>query len=740
MATPTQTPTPTRTPTPVPTRADIVEKASPSVVFIDAGSGTGSGFVVDATGYILTNEHVVTGSTWVTVILDNGDKLTAYVAATDPSRDIALIKVDRHFHSVLQIATEARPGDEVIVLGYPLGYTLGASVKTTRGIVSAFTTIDGVIHIQTDAAINPGNSGGPLLNLRGEVVGMNTRVSRQIPGRDFDAQGIGFAIRYDVLTSRLTALMAAATSPSTATPTSTPKPSPTPGSGPQPIFGPVNGEIAHNPDDGSIDGYSSGTSIRDGIIEAYFYNPYPTSVGEWSTGFMFRHTYGDDINKFHGVFITEDGYFYHYLRTGSSDTDQRLAARHIGEINTDASGRNHIRIAFTGAEGRLYINGHYIAHLQLQGLMEAGGVSAVGSFFAGNGVSGYSTRFEDFTVWPAPKPLFGPVDGEVEHDPGDGFIDDYRPSGVRIRDGVIEARFFNPYSTEVGEWSSGFLFRSSPHDDTDAFHAVVITSEGNFFHYLRTGEAERDQRLATKQVSEIDTSSAGSNYMRLVLTGAQGLLYINGQYVADLQLQGLMDAGTVYAVGSYFTGHGVAGYSTRFEDFTVWPSPKLLFGPKDGEIKHSPDDGRIDGYYSATSIRDGTIEAYFHNPYSTSVGEWSYGFMFRLKGDSFHAVVIQSSGRFHHLKRIDGDSQQLSVESVGEINTAYPGRNHLRLVADGGEGKLYVNGHYITDLQLQGLMDEGNVLAVGSFFEGHGVTGYSTRFEDFTIWPIDALR
>ena len=442
-------------------------------------------------------------------------------------------------------------------------------------------------------------------------------------------------------------------------------------------------------------------------------------------------------------FITEDGYFYHYLRTGSSDTDQRLAARHIGEINTDASGRNHIRIAFTGAEGRLYINGHYIAHLQLQGLMEAGGVSAVGSFFAGNGVSGYSTRFEDFTVWPAPKPLFGPVNGEVEHDPGDGFIDDYRPSGVRIRDGVIEARFFNPYSIEVGEWSSGFLFRSSPHDDTDAFHAVVITSEGNFFHYLRTGEAERDQRLATKQVSEIDTSSAGSNYMRLVLTGAQGLLYINGQYVADLRLQGLMEAGTVYAVGSYFTGHGVAGYSTRFEDFTIWPAPDTLFGPADGEIEHNPDDNSIDAYRTDARLRDGIIEAYFHNPYSTSVGQWSSGLMFRHRrtdgAPKFHIIVITERGYFYHYLRTtaDGESdQRLAVRQLDEIDTAYPGGNHIRVIADGKEGKLYINGHYIADLQLQGLMDEGLVYAVGSYFRGHGVAGHSTQFEDFTIWPL----
>ena len=89
----------------------------------------------------------------------------------------------------------------MVALGYPLN--LKDRMTATRGIVSAFRTFRGVAYIQTDAAINPGNSGGPLMNLSGEVVGMNTLVRREIQGRDFDAQGIGYAIKFDVLSSRL---------------------------------------------------------------------------------------------------------------------------------------------------------------------------------------------------------------------------------------------------------------------------------------------------------------------------------------------------------------------------------------------------------------------------------------------------------------------------------------------------------------------------------------------------------
>ena len=531
--------------------------------------GTGSGFVVDAAGYILTNEHVVEQSEGLRVHFDDGATLAATVVASDAERDIALLKVDTtRSLAALSFAAGAREGEVVVALGYPFSHVIGESLTVTTGIVSSFRNYRGVDFIQTDTDINPGNSGGPLLNLRGEVVGMNTSAYRED-----EAQGINFAIRYDVLASQLQVLRGTAAKPPTATPTPSPKGIPTPGSGPQPIFGPVDGEIEHDiHETGYIDTYrASGVRIKDGVIEARFHNPYSTSVGQWSSGFLFRDS-PTNPNIFHAVIITSGGYFHHRLRTGSSDISQSLARNYVSEINTSPAGSNHIRIVVTGEAGSLYVNGSHIARLELDGLVEAGNVFAVGSYFTGDGVSGYSTRFEDFTIWPAPKTLFGPVDGEIEHDPESGFIDVYRAWGASIRDGIIESRFHNPYSTSVGQWSSGFLFRHRETEGTrNEFHAVVITSGGYFFHYLRTGDAGTEQRLARRHISEIDTSPTGSNHIRIVADGKDGKLYINGAYIADLQLQGLMESGRVYAVGSYFTGHGVAGYSTRFEDFTIWP-------------------------------------------------------------------------------------------------------------------------------------------------------------------------
>ncbi len=178
----------------------------------------------------------------------------------------------------------------------------------------------------------------------------------------------------------------------TATPTPTPTPTPLPAS--RVIFGPVDGSIAHDPDDGLIDVYQArGVTTADAIIEARFYNPYPRAEGSWSSGFLFRHL---SRSRFHVVVVTDDNVWYHILGSGSDR--ERLAAGYSEHIDAGAEGSNFIRIVADGDEGTLSVNGHHVADLDLGGLTEPGSVSAAGSYFTGDGVEGESTRFEDFTV------------------------------------------------------------------------------------------------------------------------------------------------------------------------------------------------------------------------------------------------------------------------------------------------------------------------------------------------------
>jgi serine protease Do len=158
--------------------------------------GVGSGFFITADGYLLTNHHVVEGADEIIVTLTDKRELKARVVGSDQRTDVALIKVEGNGFRALPLGdpTKLRKGEWVIAIGSPFG--LESTV--TAGVVSAKgrDTGDFLPFIQTDVAVNPGNSGGPLINMRGEVVGINSQIFTRSGGY----QGISFAIPIDEAT------------------------------------------------------------------------------------------------------------------------------------------------------------------------------------------------------------------------------------------------------------------------------------------------------------------------------------------------------------------------------------------------------------------------------------------------------------------------------------------------------------------------------------------------------------
>lgn len=158
--------------------------------------GQGSGVIVREDGYILTNNHVVEGADIVTVEMSDNTKLEAKVIGTDPETDLAVLKIDRTNLTVAPFGDSdaIRVGDWVLAIGSPFGL----DQTVTAGIISGKNRVQGIVDggrgfedfLQTDAAINPGNSGGPLVNLRGELVGINTAIL----SRSGASAGIGFSI------------------------------------------------------------------------------------------------------------------------------------------------------------------------------------------------------------------------------------------------------------------------------------------------------------------------------------------------------------------------------------------------------------------------------------------------------------------------------------------------------------------------------------------------------------------
>jgi S1-C subfamily serine protease len=219
--TPGSTPQPSGAPLDV---AALYERVSAGVVFVQADSGrgdlpfpgggraaSGSGFVIDDEGHIVTNDHVVEGAEEFRVRFgEDGKPIEARLLGADPSVDLALLKVDPGAAELepleLGASEDLRPGDPTIAIGSPFGLT----GTVTSGIVSALGrtitapngfSISGAI--QTDAAINPGNSGGPLLDEEGRVIGVNSQI--RTDGGNANS-GVGFAVPVDEIKRSLPAL------------------------------------------------------------------------------------------------------------------------------------------------------------------------------------------------------------------------------------------------------------------------------------------------------------------------------------------------------------------------------------------------------------------------------------------------------------------------------------------------------------------------------------------------------
>ncbi len=184
----------------------IYAKASKAVVSVQTGRGSGTGFLIDRDGTIVTNAHVVDGANQLRVRFDDdGEPVSARLVGADPSSDLAVLKVDPSAAQgitplALADSRTVKVGDSAIAIGFPLGLDKTATAGIVSGLEREIEApngfrIDEVI--QTDAPINPGNSGGPLLDARGRVIGVNSQIASA--GGGGGNVGIGFAVPSDTV-------------------------------------------------------------------------------------------------------------------------------------------------------------------------------------------------------------------------------------------------------------------------------------------------------------------------------------------------------------------------------------------------------------------------------------------------------------------------------------------------------------------------------------------------------------
>ena len=721
----------------------MVSAARSGVVRVVAGANWGSGFIVDADGHILTNAHVISGGApAITVSLDDGTELSARALALDSQRDIALLKVDADglALSPLPFADSAREGEEVIALGYPIDPN--GALTVTKGVVSSLRDFGGALsYIQTDAAINPGSSGGPLLDRNGEVVGMNTRIVRSLAG--MDVEGVGLAIQSRDLSAALAAMKAGDFPITARTPVQT-------------AFGPISGLL--ETDDGTAS-FTNNVNIADFVVEATF-------VGDaLMVGFFLR--WSDDDYVSHFVALRETRYESRWMGSLNLSDSEITGGGAVSGVEFGENRRNRVRVAAHGGRGLLFVNGAFQAELDFSRRTDPGYIV----MFASN-AGALSVKYEDFTIvpidadafeamkpaglptpTPAPTASFGPKSGLLADDEGIALF----AADVNLADFVVEATF-------VGDaLVIGFILRA---DGLISRHSVFIHEPGGWNHSLKLRNMDDFEVIDEGAVSGgVEFGENRRSHLRVAAHGGDGLLFVNGAFQARLDLRGRIAPGSVEA---FALADGPL--SVRFEDFTVKPidadafdamkpvgirtptpvptptrtpapAPSASFGPVDGSL--SDDDG-VAIFYSGVNLADFVAEATF-------VGDLHVIWMPTRLDDgleNWQVVMLEktsgSSFVWGHRRKQDGaDAIQMQERAVAaDMATGANARNHVRLIAYGDVGLLFINGAFEAELDFSGVTDAGAVDLV-AFGERDTPTSerdpVSVRFEDFSVRPLSAV-
>ena len=555
--TPTPTPWPTSTPNPAVLLSEMVKQARPAVVRIETRTSSGSGVIFETwgqTAHIVTNNHVVEGFSQVDVVVNDSATYQGTVRGTDRVRDLAVVSICcGRFHALpFGDASRLEPGDEVVAIGYALGLSGQASI--TRGIVSAmrYDSRYSSDVIQTDAALNPGNSGGPMLSMSGEILGINTfRIDESDSGRA--AEGLGFAVSETTVQARIPALKTARAAP---TPTPTRQPTPTPsyvggyGSG----FGPIDGELWHDPSDGFIKTEYADVSMSDMIVSATFVNPYSAATNSWDYGFIIRRSGTESSDRFITVAVTSRGRWDVSWRQGSSSENQDIADGTLRKFDTSVGGRNALWLAAFGERGLLYVNGEFISMLDLSDVTGPGDVAVITGAFEGNEQAGAVTLYEEFTVAPLDKG-YGPASGTLEYE--QGFISEH-DSGLWTRDLIAEATFTSP---SVSNWGYGFTIRNP---ETNHLEVIAVTDDNRWFHKSRN---VGDDEYTNVYDGRLNPELRRENHLVLFAFDDFGLFFVNGNLVSHLDLSHNLDYGDVSTLGRFFRDH--TGEPT-FKNFNVW--------------------------------------------------------------------------------------------------------------------------------------------------------------------------
>ena len=318
----------------------------------------------------------------------------------------------------------------------------------------------------------------------------------------------------------------------------------------------MSGSLIHRRDN-SVEAFESRLSLDSFQAVATFTNPYARSVGSWDYGFSVRRSEDD---TFHAIVITSDGRWTHVFeeRSGRLVIQDRGSA---SSVRRSERASNELRLVVDGRMGWFFVNDDFITRLDLSDGPLSGDVAVITGLYDSFEVRGRSTAFRGFTV--RESRLVADENGGLFHD-ADGHIEDFFVN-TNTSDFIAGVTFTNPYSRSVGSWDYGIGFRDP---GGTAFHAVTVSSNGEWEYFVRR-TSTRPTYQQSGRVS-LRLAARGQNDLWLMAVGDVGLFYVNGDFVAELDLSHSPSGGDIWVGTGFYGGNEVRGNATEYDDFTVY--------------------------------------------------------------------------------------------------------------------------------------------------------------------------
>jgi serine/threonine protein kinase len=351
-----------------------------------------------------------------------------------------------------------------------------------------------------------------------------------------------------------------------------------------PLFGPGQGSLAHEAE-GHMEAKFAGVEVRDFVVEVVFHTPYSKAKGDWDMGLLFRHTEG---NEHFGLVIDSKGDWSLGNQRGS-ETDI-IAEGSLTNIAAYTGNSNRLKLVAENERGTLFVNDMLVAQFDLSSRTNAGDIAVAIGFYSGHEIDGEATAFEAFTIWPitaqaqevvkaaataraqivttaaASPRIFGPENGNLFHQVDD-LVKGNR-AGVDVRNFVVEVRFDTPYPTTRSHWDAGLVFREVAANDQ---FRLVIESTGQW--NLWDWRGSEGEVIDEGWLSNLEVSANSANRLKLIARDNQGFLFLNDNFVTELDLSRRTNAGDIGVATGFHPQYELAGEVTTYGDFTIRELP-----------------------------------------------------------------------------------------------------------------------------------------------------------------------